>query len=527
MYRVIVADDEPIILSGISHLADWSALDCRIVASCRNGKEALEAICREDADIVITDIKMPVMDGFELVRQASASHPRVVFIILTSLEEFRLVKKAIQYAVCDYIVKTELDEKTLCQAVMKAKGEADKRREIYKGKRKEKEESAEEARLLVENLFLIRNLSSANLAPLQKEGFLDSYALVTFYFSYPESSDETLWSSADYHKLFDWEGDIIAKILPSLFPKSQKVTSGEGQLAKQTFFLYGLDEKTAQASLSRLRERVVKASALITRLGIFLEATGVYKGVENLSKARDEMARLEKSHYLGGVVKEGGLLNLDGIYSKVENDIMEKNLVGLAASFRLAERSIRESDHDLPQISFFFSALRSAIRSAFETIGVDEDEWLEETFSKVPFICTRTKALAFLSSLQSELEDILSRLGRQGGPSSPITDRARAYVLDHISEKISLSDVADYAGVSVSYMSKSFKKVMKKSLVDYINSLKVARAKEIMQQLNYTKVNEIATVLGFDNIYYFSKVFKKVTGQTPSDYMKSLKKKDE
>ena len=90
MYSVYVVDDEPIILSGITHLLDWSKLEC--------GKEAYDAIVRHPADIVITDIKMPVMDGLELVAKCASSHPQTVFVILTSLEEFRLVKEAIRSA---------------------------------------------------------------------------------------------------------------------------------------------------------------------------------------------------------------------------------------------------------------------------------------------------------------------------------------------------------------------------------------------------------------------------------------------
>ena len=77
MYKVFIVDDEPIILSGISHLVNWPRLDCQIAGSFRNGREALNAIEHSGADIVITDIKMPVMDGLELVRACSEKYPQI------------------------------------------------------------------------------------------------------------------------------------------------------------------------------------------------------------------------------------------------------------------------------------------------------------------------------------------------------------------------------------------------------------------------------------------------------------------
>ena len=93
--------------------------------------------------------------------------------------------------------------------------------------------------------------------------------------------------------------------------------------------------------------------------------------------------------------------------------------------------------------------------------------------------------------------------------------------MTHVTKRIGLADVASYAGVSAGYMSKSFKRVMGMSLVDYVNSMKVERAKEMMTQGGGSvRVNEIALALGFENIYYFSKVFKRVTGQSPSEWQK-------
>ena len=212
MYKVFIVDDEPIILSGISHLVNWPRLDCQIAGSFRNGREALNAIEHSGADIVITDIKMPVMDGLELVRACSEKYPQIVFIILTSLEEFRLVKEAIRYSVSEYIVKTELDAETLSRVIGKVKKESDRRKKVYNMISSGSNEASSLEELL-SNIMLMRTIDDSLASRLEDRGLLDSYAFIAFFFQYPDSSFEKSWTREDYIRLYEWQKDI----LPSVF----------------------------------------------------------------------------------------------------------------------------------------------------------------------------------------------------------------------------------------------------------------------------------------------------------------------
>ena len=87
MYKVMIVDDETIILSGIKFLVDWEKIGCVISATARNGEDALEQIRKMPPDIVLADINMPVMDGITLLSKVSQEFPHIVFIMLTNLEE--------------------------------------------------------------------------------------------------------------------------------------------------------------------------------------------------------------------------------------------------------------------------------------------------------------------------------------------------------------------------------------------------------------------------------------------------------
>lgn len=133
------------------------------------------------------------------------------------------------------------------------------------------------------------------------------------------------------------------------------------------------------------------------------------------------------------------------------------------------------------------------------------------------YLAFRDDVVALLESVGKEIENIL--LPQESRNETIV--RAQQYIIDNISRPISLDEVAKNAFISPSYLSSLFKKVTKVSLVDYINIMKVKRAKAMMNE-GERKIFSIAESLGYENIYYFSKVFKKVTGETPSQYLKKL-----
>ena len=106
------------------------------------------------------------------------------------------------------------------------------------------------------------------------------------------------------------------------------------------------------------------------------------------------------------------------------------------------------------------------------------------------------------------------------GEKNPIVELAREYVAEHYDENLMLADVAEKVGVSAGYLSTLFQKQLEKGFVDYLNEIRIDHACTYLQQ-KYLKTYEIAYKVGFNDEKYFSRVFKKVTGQSPSEYRKS------
>ena len=120
MYKMLIADDERIVREAVAELIDWESMDIEIVGLCRNGLEALDVIMDTAPDIVMTDIKMPGMDGLELIGKIHQIDQRIQFIILSGYQEFEFAKKAMQFGVRHYLLKP-INEKQIIDAVQQIK----------------------------------------------------------------------------------------------------------------------------------------------------------------------------------------------------------------------------------------------------------------------------------------------------------------------------------------------------------------------------------------------------------------------
>ena len=519
MYKVLVADDEPIILSGIKHLIDWNEANAEIIGTASNGMEAYKIIETEHPDIVITDIRMPVMDGLALAGKCSEEFPDVIFIVLTSLAEFGLAKEAIRYGISDYLLKTELDGNALLNALKKAEEERSRRR----GDSSENNENSINDKVIsvISNLLLMRDMTQGTKTLLSERGYLDGFAFIAFAFSFPSPSLEKQWTSTDYKRLHDWEKDIIEKILPSFFSSYFPVIPVAGKEGTLIYFVSGLSSDTWPALSSRVESKIAAASLMVTGMEPVLIKTDVMNGRDSLKSARSMMERSLMAFYLGKNEPVAvSSLEIDSVFPRLESAIKEKEIVSCRTCFSLIKNSVESFDHSLSQFEFMVAALRSALSSGLSSIGLKNDTTIADIFEGVDFITRRSEAVSFIADVENSVILLLSSKGV--GPGGSVADKAREYVLQHVMDKISLSDVASYACVSPSYMSKSFKRVMGISLVDYINTMKVEKAKEMMQEGKDDRIADIAMSLGFNNIYYFSKVFRKIEGCPPSEYLKKL-----
>lgn len=143
MYKVLLVDDERIIREGIAKVIAWESCGFSLIGTARNGVEAFEIICRERPEVVITDLKMPVLSGLELIAKVKSELPETVFIILSGYGEFELAREAMRHGVRHYLLKP-CNESKISETLNEIRIELlakDREEQYFKEKQREKKEA--------------------------------------------------------------------------------------------------------------------------------------------------------------------------------------------------------------------------------------------------------------------------------------------------------------------------------------------------------------------------------------------------
>ena len=129
MYQVLIVDDEPIVKIALRSMIDWNELGFHICATASNGEEALEMTCRFHPDLIICDLKMPIMDGLELIRAVQKKNIDCEFLVISNYEDFNYVRTALVLGAADYILKVSISPEELTEQLKKLKEKLDQKSE--------------------------------------------------------------------------------------------------------------------------------------------------------------------------------------------------------------------------------------------------------------------------------------------------------------------------------------------------------------------------------------------------------------
>lgn len=536
MFKVMIVDDETIILSGIKSLVDWEAHGCELAATARNGQDALEQMRRIPIDIVLADINMPVMDGITLMKNASEEFPNTVFIMLTNLEEFELARQALKYHAVDYLVKSQLEAPMLEKAIEHAKVERGSR--TYRtvtsaADYMEKEEKKKViSRALQEVIFLKNGVQNEEYIKLIKDsGILLSYCYFYIPFDFLAISGEPV-DKEEKARLMDWIQEMLVKTAENIFGDDY-ILLNTGSSSASVLFVYRLyaggDADSCKKKFEIFDRKLVSSVKTVTQVECRVFHTGIHDGYDELKKCAGEYRRLMEQYYLG--VEQDGEneddeegryepLGLKGIGSELYHEIMQKNLKGIKDVMDNVETQISNTVHQKSQAIWLLNELNREASAALSKFGIMETSAYERVSSiaVIESINTRKQVLGWLAMLRNTLIDVV---GNGDMPGNPLAEKARRYVLNNVESNISLQDTAEHVGVSAGYLSTIFKREYNQSFVDFVNTTKIEHACCLLEEKELM-VMEIAYRLGYENAYYFSKVFRKYMGMSPTDYQRRV-----
>lgn len=541
MYQVLLVDDEPLILTGIQSMINWEDYDCVITDKASNGKQALEKMEKSMPDIVITDIKMPVMTGIEFMQECRDRGYDTVFILLTNLEEFSLAKSALALGAADYLVKMEMTQEMMGNSLKRATEMCNQKR-ILTDKIPHREFHPKDVKQTATGFFRDILEKAGNLSdefrkkwqePVEKMELEQLYENGVLMWIRPYK-DRDLFenvSEDDRKEMLDYAQSLMEQFM-------NRIHSGCCTLVWKRMGILAIlpgqnrTEKYYRDTGKKICNILEDYFGCQTLVAISVPMEDIWGGSK---RALSQIKKIQEFYYYHS--NEPVVL-----VSDVEAHFWEE----------------RHARHDTFDISFLKKDLRQAlvqqdkekVNSVFEELSalftefhpareqvvnacanlyyfflsyVEEDALIKEEMPypsvvmEILLECFTLKAhtrwlLKFGSWVGNTMENF-----HRGSKTDKIVEAAKEYVRENYGEKLTLAAIASKIGISQGYLSSVFKKQTGGNLNDYINQMKIEKAKELLEKHEYM-MYEISDMLGFENPYYFSKVFKKLTGITLSEY---------
>lgn len=497
MYKVLVVEDMDLTRQDIVQLIDWKKYGFELLPDARNGKIGLEYAKRYKPDIIITDIKMPVMTGLDMVEELKKQGSRAAVILLTAYEEFELAIRALQMGVQTFVLKYEIDEESLLRELNKCVEVLKNQKNIECMKQRQELFS-----LLKGNSDIVLNKEG----PLTGMGKADFLLFRQFY---PESGT-----------------DISEENLQELL---------EENLKEETFMVLALEEKSyvlfrkEKTYLSEVhRQEAVRkfAGNVIGLLEAVLGGPWIAVIAGKIKKNADIPVCFSGAE---DMIQEHVFFQGSCILEKRENKILSEIPEVLEEKLMRIENNIVHDEYGhmeecLGEIQTLLVRSRNLVwyRKTVDRLMYlmtkkwinTESQELEEAIGEMKNRQKNMNVYEFIKAY-AELTGILQdKLENQ---YSGKTRYMKTYVQKHYAEEISLNDLAAELGMNAIYLSQLFKREMGITFSGYLTQVRIEKAMELLRQGDY-KIYEISEMVGYQTVQYFSKVFKKETGKNPKDF---------
>ena len=546
MLKIFLAEDEVIVRETIKRMIPWEDLGFELVGEAADGEMALPLLLRQKPDLLITDIKMPFMDGLTLAKVAKKEIPGLKVVILSGYDDFNYAKQAINIGVEDYLLKP-ITKNALIERLteIRSRYEHEKTQKEYYEKfhremqAYEKNSSRDFFEALVSGSMdmieiyrrseklgldivaeaynvLIFTMNCEEDFSGQREGYseweAESLELLEEFFSENTSAMLFRCNIFSYGVLIKGQKETIEENTRSCVSEIQRILDRKEQ-KRQWFVAVGEPVER----LSQIQKSYYSASRAFSQRYLYDENILYY----------DEMASMEKknvteddSTYLQKV--DVNALNPAILQKFLSNGFLEETENFVKDYFYAIGQEPLES---LVFRNYVTLNVRFSVMSFLKEIGCDtrtlEQEDTEDVLSESSK--SLENAIAYAEKIISQA--IALRDQNSGNKNRSILKTAVDFIDSHyMEEDMSLNKAANAANVSANHFSALFSQNMGQTFIEYLTNLRMNKAKEYLRCTSM-RSSEIAGEIGYKDAHYFSYLFKKTQGMTPSDYRKAREEK--
>ena len=528
MKKVLIADDEFLVRLGLRTTISWEENGFIIVGEAKNGKEAIELFEKHDPDILLTDIRMPVMSGLELIQELKARKKSLKSVILSHYDDFNYAREALKLGASEYILKTDLSSETLFEVLKKLSNEIDTEGTAFLGKPVEAavvETISDEGR---RQEFLKALVTGGFKAAKDVMAYLSSYKGIFKYNSFVAIFGiiEDI-NSTNINK----DRELFVRTVSNI---SNQVFDGKSLLhslyMEKDYFTFLINFET-MSNLKNLHDYLLSFKKQIKQfLGVELSL-----GISETGKLEKDLIELlwqakEAQQYCffeeSGIVEfNRNMMIKEGACPRINLEVL-KNYVKtfeLKQIYSYIEVVFAEL-LEIKRIDFVkdvFMDFLSYARIIATELKLKNSPALNETkfsYSNFDKLYTAGAVKKYLIDIYHSIVDYVSN--SKPDSYSYIISKSISYIKSNYQKNIALSDVAEQVEISSSYLSLLFKQETGINFSAFLTNYRIEMSKKLLVDTNM-KIYEIAEQVGFENPYYFSKVFREITGMTCKIFKKN------
>ncbi|WP_025684875.1 response regulator [Paenibacillus maysiensis] len=524
--RVLIADDEPIILRGLKKLLPWDRFGIEFVGEAHDGNELLEKYNIFRPDLIISDICMPGCSGIDFLKKISVQKTGVKVVFISAYQEFSYAQDAVKYGALDYLLKP-VDKNQLEQVIQRTalliREEAEGARHQEMLNQLENQQRYRNISELLDRLTDGDQQAAEELAPL---GVMTDSKYITVCLAELDrlSEDNGRWQEQE-RKLVDFAVTNIIHETVTKYAQSFVFRKGD------TYGIFLQHDRTEEplAVAQHVYEQVRSCLKLELRVGIGLPQPTITKA----GVSRKQAAEALKSKYFDA---HSNVL----IYQKVISDCnvevhlteLRKQLVAETATLS-AERlpalmtelldAVEHARFSPNTVVSFLYATYMMIQQELKGAGLSCDS--PERDSHLLF--DRWNSFPSYARLRQEMELVIDQIVKQikeknGSKELRQLVHAKAYIEENYMENITLESIATIVFMNPYYFSSFFKKHTGENFKQYVTQVRMKHALQLLMQTDLL-VYEIADRVGYNNARHFSDMFKKIFGKLPQEYKQSAR----
>lgn len=530
MINVVIVDDEPFIRQGLKILIDWEEYGFSITGEAANGKEAISLLEYNNYDLIITDIKMPEIDGMELVEYIREHKSKdLKIIILSGYYEFEYAKQAIRYDVVDYILKP-IQKEELIRVLLEFRESYNK--EIKKAKEMEHtEQNAIERHL---NALCSGIYGQSDLSYIQdKLPYCTNLRYISIEISLDDEEFERLNKNEKRKVLKEFCETLKVYVAPYekyvfLDVDKRNEIYGIGFIYTKNFsiqkkmsekeYTIGLQEYIKSKQEYKFNVYIGQKINSIDQLSESFKSAIIAKSFQNYKNDKaiayyDEMSTMKFNTY--GIKKE----YMDELIHYTEENAVDK--IDECVEKIYLNFKIHNIDPKVINISIDYLLCRFIYLAKELDPEVDQEEVLHY-ISQCAFKESAARGSAkHFKIFVKDFASYLTQL-RQTNSHSVLKEVEREIEM-HYMQNLSLKSLGEKYYINSAYLGQIFKKNYGTSFKDYLNNYRIEKAGELLIRTN-DKVCNIAQIVGYNNLDYFINKFVRLKGKTPLQYRKQYLK---